>query len=64
MFRGQLERAVELFEKAIELTRSEESMTNLCSMLVGAKTQFKVLKSTFQQGNMPAGLDLLRMASR
>jgi hypothetical protein len=35
--------AVELFEKAVQLTRSRESMTNLCCMLVGAKTQFKVL---------------------
>ncbi len=43
IFRGNLERAVELFERAIDLTRTEESMMNLCSMLVGAKTQFKLL---------------------
>lgn len=42
--RGQLTRAVELFEKAIQLTRSEDSMNNLCCMLVGAKTQFKILQ--------------------
>ena len=35
--------AVELFEKAIDLTRNEESMLNLCSMLIGAKTQYKIL---------------------
>jgi hypothetical protein len=35
---------VELFEKAIQLTRSEDGMNNLCCMLVGAKTQFKILQ--------------------
>ncbi len=43
-YRGQLTRAVELFEKAIQLTRSEDGMNNLCCMLVGAKTQFKILQ--------------------
>jgi hypothetical protein len=46
--RGNLSRAIELFEKAIQLTRSEDSMNNLCSMLVGAKTQFKII-SKLQQ---------------
>lgn len=55
--RGNLPRAVELFEKAIQLTRSEESMTNLCCMLVGAKTQFKVLNKLSQ--NPEANLDIL-----
>ena len=36
-------KAIEYFEKAIELTRNEESMINLCSMLAGAQTQFKIL---------------------
>ena len=48
--RGNLSRAVELFEKAIQLTRSEDSMNNLCCMLVGAKTQFKILQ---QYSNAP-----------
>jgi len=47
--RGNLPRAVELYEKAIQLTRSEDSLTNLCCMLVGAKTQFKVLQQYSQQ---------------
>lgn len=40
--RGNLERAAYLFDKAIDLSRNEESMINLCSMLIGAKTQFKI----------------------
>ncbi|CAF0836289.1 unnamed protein product [Brachionus calyciflorus] len=60
--RGNLPRAVELFEKAIQLTRSEESMTNLCCMLVGAKTQFKVLNQLSQ--NPGANLDILNSISQ
>jgi hypothetical protein len=52
-----LSKAVELFEKAIELTRSEESMVNLCCMLIGSKTQFKVLQ---KYGTMNS-LDFLKM---
>ena len=33
--RGKLVEAIDLFEKAIQLTRSEDSMTNLCCMLIG-----------------------------
>lgn len=60
--RGNLPRAVELFERAIQLTRSEESMTNLCCMLVGAKTQFKVLNQLSQ--NPAANLDILNNISQ
>lgn len=61
-FRGNLPRAVELFERAIELTRNEESMTNLCCMLVGAKTQFKVLNHLSQN---PAGnLEILNSIAK
>lgn len=42
-YRGNLLRAAELFEKAINLTRNEESMLNLCSMLIGAQTQHKIV---------------------
>ncbi len=42
-FSGNLLHAVGLFEKAINLTRNEESMLNLCSMLIGAQTQYKIL---------------------
>lgn len=41
--RGNLSQAIELFEKAIQLTRSEDSMTNLCCMLIGSRTQNKIL---------------------
>lgn len=61
--RGNLPRAVELFERAIELTRNEESMTNLCCMLVGAKTQFKVLNH-LSQNNPANNLDLLNTIAR
>ena len=40
---GNLTRAIELFEKAIQLTRSEDSMINLCCMLIGSRTQNKIL---------------------
>jgi mitochondrial import receptor subunit TOM70 len=40
--RGNLERAAYLFDRAIDISRNKESMINLCSMLIGAKTQFKI----------------------
>lgn len=61
--RGNLPRAVELFERAIELTRNEESMTNLCCMLVGAKTQFKVLNH-LSQNNPESNLELLNTIAK
>jgi import receptor subunit TOM70 len=50
--RGKLTEAIELFEKAIQLTRSEDSMTNLCCMLIGARTQNKILAELSSNPNM------------
>jgi hypothetical protein len=36
---------MELFESAIDLARNEEAMINVYSLLLGAKTQHKMLSS-------------------
>ena len=42
-FRGNLDRSIELFEKAISICRNEDSLANACSMLIGAQSQRKIL---------------------
>jgi hypothetical protein len=39
-----LAKAIDLYEKAINLARNEESIRNICSMYIGAKSQAKILE--------------------
>ena len=44
LFRGNSENAVKLFEKALELVRTEGEMASTFSLLEAAKAQTKVVK--------------------
>ena len=58
MFRGNNDEAIRLFEKAIDLVRTEAEMANTFSLLEAAKAQSKITKQygitlpTMSQGMM------------